>query len=191
MAASYPTTTVKTTGWPAIDDLAVKLSERRAEVEREVLAMILADHQRLLAITDEAGLCQHDFSEADHRAIYIAIVVGRECALNGVLSLAAAALRRWHMWNDRQPAGSRGLIWSWPMLVELAGEQPGNATILNATIRRLRRIDDRQRLARKHLRDAADLLVDDDIRPISSSGRFNIGPRVLMAVPKIRMRGAA
>lgn len=166
-----------------IDVLAILMEERQAEAARKVLAIILADHGRLLPIATAAGLAQFDFAQPDHRVIFLAITIAKDFTIQIVIRLAAIALQRWRMWDEAAPAGSRGMRWSWAILQELAQEQPPNSAVLVLMIQRLHRLIDRQRQAAEHLRRATMLLMEE---VFSLGRRFDEGDRVVMLAPRIR-----
>lgn len=140
------------------------LWSQRFEMERDVVAAILADHGRSIAMAEAEGLTPAHFHEHDLRILFCAADVGRDRDILTVLKIARHTLRVNGFWEDERGAGTKSSRWNDWRLAELVEEWPPGSTAVLMTIRKLlvmiRRLEEIERLYHQ-----VELLVSGEKQP--------------------------
>jgi hypothetical protein len=149
-----------------LDEIAAAVAAERARVETELVAAILSDPARGVALAEQNGIAAEVFEQEDLQTIFLAAVVkrlrgqlgnGRRNDQLAVMRLASLALCGGRMWDPAGPI-ALGPLWNNESLVLLATREPSPASV-PMRARRLIDVHRRCRDARDHLSYARQRLL--------------------------------
>ena len=183
---SYPPQTSQVASTDAFGMAAAAIAMRRYQVERDIVAVVLADGLKGVPMAAKYGVTEDAFNFGDLRLIFDSARLAGHLGIDALLRVARRGLRHFGFWDAAGPIGGSSCMWSDENLSRLASEWFFSPLVLVARCRELLEIDARQSEI-ANLLHRVDGLFDGTASPTKNTASRSY-PRLVL-IP--RKRGVA